>query len=73
MRLLLATVLLKIPPPPAADSMVGFESSHYLVREDEGVVRVCAVVQRPEVHCGINFPFTVSLHTSNDSAGIDIF
>ena len=52
--------------------MIGFESSQYSVREDEGVVRVCAVVQHPEVDCGINFPVNVLLSVSDGSAGIDV-
>ena len=59
-------------PPPAADAMVGFESSQYSVRENEGVVQVCAVVQHPEVNCVINFPFNILLSVSDGSAGIDI-
>ena len=64
------SLLAAMPSTQHAGARIGFESSHYSVSEDEGEVRVCAVVQHPEVHCGINFPFNVSLSVTDGSAGI---
>ena len=49
---------------------IGLENSEYTVNENEGTIRVCAEVEIPDVPCGINFTFNISLHTSDMSAGI---
>ena len=37
-----------------------FKNNQYTVEEgDMAMVKVCAIVQHPEVLCGINFPFIV--------------
>ena len=48
---------------------IGLENSEYTVNENEGTMRVCAIVEIPDVPCGINFAFNVSLHTTDMSAG----
>ena len=50
--------------------MVGLEKTFYQVREDVGVVEVCAIVYSPTIDCPIEFLFNVSLSTRNNSAGI---
>ena len=49
---------------------MGLERTFYSVPEDVGVVEVCAIVYSPNIVCPINFPFDVSLSTSDNTAGI---
>ena len=44
----------------------------YTVSEDEGMLEVCAVVFFPSGSCPIQFPFNITLHTSNGTAGMII-
>ena len=53
-----------------SEAVVGLERMFYQVREDVGVVEVCAIVYSPTIVCPINFPFNVSLSTSDNTAGI---
>ena len=54
------------------DAMIGFKDAQYTVEEgNTPMVNVCAIVQHPQVSCGINFPFSFTLQTSNGTAGID--
>ena len=46
---------------------MGFEASSYTVREDEGEVEVCVVVQQP---VAVDFPFQVLLSAANGIAGV---
>ena len=48
---------------------MGLERTFYSVSEDVGVVEVCAIVYSPTIDCPIEFPFNVSLSTTNASAG----
>ena len=61
---------------PHADASIGFMHYHYSVNEDDDRVIVCAYVEYPPPPprggCDINFPFNISLATSDGSAGIDI-
>ena len=52
------------------DALIMFESHNYPVREEDQIVTVCAVVERPEGLCDIGFSFNISLVTSDGSAGI---
>ena len=54
-----------------AEVVVGLEETFYQVSEDVSVVEVCAVVYEPDssVPCPISFPFTISLFTSDTTAG----
>ena len=56
----------------SSDALISFEHSYYQVREDRGPVTVCAIVERPQGRCDINFVFNVSLFTQDRSAGIDM-
>ena len=49
---------------------MGLERTSYGFSEDVGLVEVCAIVYSPTIDCPINFPFDVSLSTSNNTAGI---
>ena len=49
---------------------MGLERTFYSVPEDVGVVEVCAIVYSPTIDCPINFPFDVSLSTSDRTAGM---
>ena len=51
-------------------AVVGLERTFYNVSEDVGLVEVCAIVYSPTIVCPINFPFDVSLSTSDNTAGI---
>lgn len=48
---------------------MGLERTLYSVSEDVGVVEVCAYVYSPTIDCPIEFPFNVSLSTTDGSAG----
>ena len=50
-------------------AVVGLEKTFYQVSEDVGVVEVCAIVYSPAIVCPIKFPFTVTLNTTDGSAG----
>ena len=52
------------------DALIRFESHHYPVHEEDQIVTLCAVVERPEGLCDIGFSFNISLGTTNGSAGI---
>ena len=49
--------------------MLGLEETRYTVSEAEGVVEVCAGVIFPYITCPIEFPFSVSLSTTDRSTG----
>ena len=49
--------------------MVGLEETMYSVSEGDGTVEVCVVVFSPSDSCPISFPFSVSLSTSDNTAG----
>ena len=51
-------------------AVVHLKDTVYRVREDEGVVRVCIVVTKPNVECPVTFPFDIHFYTSADSAGM---
>ena len=53
-----------------SDAVVGLERTFYQVREDVGVVEVCAIVYSPDISCPIEFPFNVGLSTSDNSASM---
>ena len=63
--LLLCTLLAVFPP----DAVVGLEKTFYQVSEDVGVVEVCVIVYSPTIVCPIEFPFNVTLNTTDGSAG----
>ena len=48
---------------------MGLERTLYQVSEDVGVVEVCAIVYSPTDECPIEFPFNVTLNTTDGSAG----
>ena len=52
-------------------AVVGLEKTFFNVSEDVGTVELCAIVYEPNVtfNCPIDFPFNVSLTTSDDTAG----
>ena len=50
-------------------AVVGLENVFYMVSERVGVVEVCAIVYEPVSGCPISFPFNVSLHTLDGTAG----
>ena len=52
-----------------AVAVVGLERAFYSVREDVGVVEVCAIVYSPTINCPIAFPFNVHLFTRDSTAG----
>ena len=72
MLILQALLYLICVPSPAAS--IGFMNYHYPVDEDDSRVIVCAYVEYPPYSgdCDIDFPFNISLATSDGSAGIDI-
>jgi hypothetical protein len=45
-------------------AVVGLEKTFYPVSEDVGVVEICAIVYSPNTACPIEFPFSVSLSTT---------
>ena len=49
---------------------MGLEKTFYPVLKGVGVVKVCAIVYRPNITCPITFPFNISFSASNDIAGI---
>ena len=53
-----------------SDAVVGLERTLYNFPEDVGVVEVCAIVYSPTIFCPIEFPFDVSLSTSDNTAGM---
>ena len=53
-------------------AVVGLEKTIYSVSEDDGMLEVCAIVTTPDIGCPIQFPFQVSLSTTDGSAGTDI-
>ena len=54
-----------------SDAVVGLEKTFYSVSEDDGMLEVCAIVTSPDIGCPIQFPFQVSLSTTDGSAGTD--
>ena len=52
-----------------AVAVVGLEQTFFSVSENVGVVELCARVFEPDIDCPIEFPFNVSLSTSDDTAG----
>ena len=50
---------------------MGLEKTFYSVSEDDGMLEVCANVTSPDIGCPIQFPFQVSLSTTDGSAGTD--
>ena len=54
-----------------SDAVVGLERTFYSVSEDVGMLEVCAIVASPDIGCPIQFPFQVSLSTTDGSAGTD--
>ena len=50
-------------------AVVGLEQTFFSVSENVGVVELCARVFEPDIDCPIEFPFNVSLSTSDDTAG----
>ena len=55
----------------AAEAMVGLEKTFISVSESDGAVELCAVVYIPDetFDCPIDFPFGVSLSTSDHTTG----
>ena len=54
----------------SSEVTVEFESLSYAVREDGGVVEVCAVLdQNPDDGCLTDFSFNISISTSDGRAG----
>ena len=53
-----------------SEAVVGLERTFYNVSEDVGVVEVCAIVYSPTIVCPIEFPFDVSLSTSDNTASM---
>ena len=53
---------------------MGLEKTFYSVSEDDGMLEVCAIVTSPGIGCPIQFPFQVSLSTTDgtDFIVIDI-
>ena len=51
--------------------MVGLDPTFHRVSEGDGVVELCARVFEPDetIDCPIDFQFSVSLSTSDDTAG----
>ena len=49
---------------------MGLERTSFNVSETVGVVEVCAIVYSPTIDCPFNFPFDVSLSTSDNTAGM---
>ena len=52
-----------------SEAVVGLERTIYSASEHAGVVEVCAIVYSPTIDCPIAFPFSVSLSTTDGSAG----
>ena len=52
-----------------AAAVVGLERTFYQVSEDVGVVEVCVIVYSPTDECPIEFPFNVTLNTTDCSTG----
>ena len=50
-------------------AVVSLESVYQEIGEDQGVVEVCVIVSLPDIECPVQFPFTVTLSTSDVSAG----
>ena len=55
------------------ESVVSLERSVYRVRESIGKIQVCARVVDPRANCPIRIPFSVSLSTRDNTAGIYIY
>ena len=53
-----------------SEAVVGLERTIHSVSEYVGVLELCAIVYSPSVDCPIEFPFDVSLSTSENTAGI---
>ena len=49
--------------------MVGLEMTFYNVSEEVGFVEVCVIVTPTNTTCPIEFPFNISLSTTDISAG----
>ena len=52
-----------------AVAVVGLEQTFFRVSENVGMVELCARVFEPDIQCPIEFPFSVSLSTSDGTAG----
>ena len=52
---------------------MGLNQSFYQVSEDVGMVEVCAIVTSPSIDCPIQFPFNISLSTTDGTAGTYTF
>ena len=50
-------------------AVVSLESVFQEIGEDQGVVEVCVIVSLPDIECPVQFPFTITLSTSDVSAG----
>ena len=59
--------------PHPVDIDVGLESISNTVEENFGEVEVCVTIQRVTNSCAIGFPFSVTLSTTDDSAGIKLY
>ena len=55
-----------------AVAVVGLERPVYNVSESVDFVEICIIVTNPVISCPIPDPFTVTLSSSDDSAGIYI-
>ena len=53
----------------ASAAVVGLEHVQYSVNEEDGVIKVCAVVSSPDIDCPIDFPFKVKFFTVDVTAG----
>ena len=53
-----------------SEAVVGLEKTSYSVSENVGLVETCVIVYSPTIDCPIEFPFDVSLSTSDNTAGI---
>ena len=47
---------------------MGLNQTSFMVSETVGVVQVCATVRSPSISCPIDFPFTVTLSTQDNTA-----
>ena len=50
--------------------IVGLNETRYYVNEETGMVTVCVAVMEPTIDCPVSFPFSVTMQTIHDTAGI---
>ena len=50
-------------------AIVGLERTHYNVSEENGTVKVCAIIRNPHIECPVEKTFMMSISSADGSAG----